>query len=83
MYKIPADGNAPSKPCDLCEVGNAHSSVALEQFTYGDGPEAVVLTAPVVASGHATSAEKSLPTAISEVSRHDAVCRYLGRLTPR
>lgn len=67
--------------CELCGEAAAVQSLETQQFAYLDGQEEVLLTAvlPVVAC--AACGEAYLGTD-AEMIQHEAVCHYLGRLTP-
>ena len=71
----------PVEACALCGENAATRYVRTQQFAYRDGANEVLLIAeiPVIecaACGETYTAEGA------EEAQHDAVCRYLGRLTP-
>ena len=67
--------------CEFCESSEITKSTKTEIFIYGAGLDAVELTAsvPVI---YCSSCGESYADGEAELSRHDAVCRHLGRLTP-
>lgn len=76
-----AGGEGQAEACALCGETAATCHVRTQQFAYRDGASEVLLIAkiPVVecaACGETYTAEGA------EEAQHDAVCRYLGRLTP-
>jgi putative zinc finger/helix-turn-helix YgiT family protein len=67
--------------CAICGSASAHRSVKTQQFAYRENGEDILLVAdiPVIscgACGEVYTAEGA------EEAQHDAVCRYLKRLTP-
>lgn len=71
----------PVEACALCGEKSATRQIRTQQFAYREGANEVLLIAeiPVVtcdACGETYTAEGA------EEAQHDAVCRYLGRLTP-
>jgi putative zinc finger/helix-turn-helix YgiT family protein len=68
--------------CPMCEDTNVQTTIETETFTYGDGAEAVNLTvsAPVRTC---TSCGFQFTDDIAGEIRHEAVCRYLGLMSPR
>jgi putative zinc finger/helix-turn-helix YgiT family protein len=76
-----AGAKVPVEACTLCGEKAAARHARSQQFAYRDGANEVLLIAeiPVIecaACGETYTAEGA------EEAQHDAVCRYLGRLTP-
>ena len=68
--------------CPMCEDKNVKTTIEKETFTYGDGAEAVELTVSVPVRT-CTSCGFQFTDDIAEEIRHEAVCRYLGVMSPR
>ena len=68
--------------CPGCEDTNVQTTIETETFTYGDGAEAVKLTVSVPVRT-CTSCGFQFTDDIAEEIRHEAVCRYLGLMSPR
>ncbi len=67
--------------CALCGVHAARRSTQTQQFAFREGAQEVLLVAEIpVISCHACGETYTAPGA--ESAQHDAVCRYLKRLTP-
>ena len=71
----------PVEACALCGEHAAVRSVKTQQFAYRDRSQEVLLIAevPVISC---TSCGEIYTAEGAEEAQHDAVCRYLGRLTP-
>jgi len=68
--------------CPMCGGKNVHTTIEVEKFVYGAGPEAVELTARVpVRTCNACGFQ--FTDDVAEEVRHDAVCRHLGVMTPK
>jgi putative zinc finger/helix-turn-helix YgiT family protein len=67
--------------CPSCHHDDIETRMEAQRFEYGEGRAAVTLTAmvPVRRCRHCGF---DFLDAVAERSRHDAVCQYLGRLTP-
>lgn len=67
--------------CVSCGAAGVTHSVQTQQFAYNEGGDEVLLTAqiPVIQCGVCGEAYTG---ADAEEIQHEAVCRYLGRLTP-
>jgi putative zinc finger/helix-turn-helix YgiT family protein len=76
-------GLAPSEAveCSMCGRRNVCTRIEREQFTYGEGSEAIELTAEVPVR-HCSDCGFEFTDEVSEDKRHEAVCRHLGVLTP-
>ena len=68
--------------CPACGDHNVRTTIETETFSYGDGPEAVELTARVPV-WTCTSCGFQFTDDIAEESRHEAVCRHLGVMSPK
>lgn len=68
--------------CDICEANSVMVHHREESFVYGSGHEQVVLSAvvPVYECGECGEMHTGQE---AEELRHEAVCKHLGRLTPR
>lgn len=68
--------------CDECGERSVRGSFREQQFIYGDGADAVELRARIIlwACAHCGHAYTD---GDAEDSRHEAVCRYLGVLSPK
>lgn len=76
-------GNATKKePCLLCEESEATLSYEDQEFNYGPIENGVVLHARVPVWTCEACGEQYLDEQ-AEGIKHDAVCAFLGRLTPR
>lgn len=75
-------GQAPVEECAICGEIAAHARVVPQEFAYLDGDREVVLQAetPVL---HCDACGETYAGADAEVAQHEAVCHYLGRLSPR
>ncbi|TDW16233.1 type II TA system antitoxin MqsA family protein [Rhizobium gallicum] len=67
--------------CDLCGSDQVREKLLEEKFLYGSGDERVTLSAMVPVFECETCGDAYTGEA-AEISRHAAVCNYLGRLTP-
>lgn len=67
--------------CAVCESSELEVTMEVQQFAYRDGERDVLLTASLPIE-HCLTCGESLMGEAAEVAQHDAVCRYLGRLTP-
>lgn len=72
---------ADVQTCCMCGEGRATRTIAVQEFTYGSGSDAVILHAQVPIWSCETC-ELEYVDAEGERAQHDAVCRHLGRLTP-
>lgn len=78
----PADFlGAEVQPCIMCGEGQAKRTLAVQEFAYGTGAEAVVLHAQVPIWSCETC-DLEYVDSEGERAQHEAVCRHLGRLTP-
>jgi putative zinc finger/helix-turn-helix YgiT family protein len=73
--------SAIAQECALCGVKAATHSVQTQQFAYRDGAKEVLLVAEIPVISCASCAEVYTAEGAEE-AQHDAVCRYLKRLTP-
>jgi putative zinc finger/helix-turn-helix YgiT family protein len=69
------------RTCDFCGASALSESYQIEHFIYGAGDDAVTLTANVPVQT-CTECGESITGGEAERLRHEAVCVYLGRLTP-
>lgn len=68
--------------CPMCGGNDVRTTTAMEKFVYGDGPEAVELTAQVpVRTCNACGFQ--FTDDVAEEARHEVVCRHLGVMTPK
>lgn len=67
--------------CILCGDQAARPSIADQQFVYRDGGREVVLHAKI-AIIHCETCDEAYTAAGAEEAQHEAVCAYLGRLSP-
>lgn len=67
--------------CFSCGATGLIRRIEHQQFTYGDGPEKVVLTAEVPVWS-CVACEEEFTGEEAETARHFAVCEHLGVLTP-
>ena len=67
--------------CAICGEHAISHSVETQQFAYQAGEKAVLLTAQVPVISCA-ACEEVYTGEGAEEAQHEAVCRYLGRLTP-
>ena len=67
--------------CIFCEEHAARPSIVDQEFVYRDGGREVVLHAqiPVI---HCEACDEIYTAAGAEEAQHEAVCAYLGRLSP-
>ena len=70
-----------SATCALCGAEGGTRSVQAQQFAYREGAQEILLVAevPVISCAHCG---ETYTGDGAEEAQHDAVCRYLGRLTP-
>jgi len=68
--------------CPACEDKDVTTTMETETFTYGEGAEAVELTVRVPVRT-CTSCGFQFTDNIAEEIRHEAVCRYLGIMSPK
>lgn len=68
--------------CPCCDTPNARIELSKQQFAYA-GKEGEVLLIADVPVLYCPSCQMSFVTADGEQAQHEAVCRHLGRLTPR
>ena len=68
--------------CAVCGEATIEKRIRTQQFAYTSGTHDVLLTADIPVE-HCFSCGETLAGEDAEISRHEAVCRYLGRLTPR
>ncbi len=70
-----------SATCALCGAEGITQSVQAQQFAYREGAHEILLVAevPVIAC---SNCGETYTADGAEQAQHDAVCRYLGRLTP-
>ena len=71
----------PQHECPSCGSNKVTSVSEIEQFQYGDKADSVMLSASISVH-HCTSCGFSFTAEDASESRHEAVCRYLGVLTP-
>lgn len=67
--------------CDFCSSSGVSVRFETQQFEYGGGDDAVLLTVDVPVY-HCAACDSSYTGEEAEDIRHAAVCRHLGRLTP-
>lgn len=67
--------------CAVCGSGAIERTIMTQQFAYADGCRDVLLTADVPVE-HCLDCGEMLLGKEGEMARHEAVCRYLGRLSP-
>lgn len=68
--------------CAICGEAAVEKKVLTQQFAYANGGRDVLLTADIPVE-HCLSCGETLSGEEGEIARHEAVCRYLGRLTPQ
>jgi YgiT-type zinc finger domain-containing protein len=68
--------------CAICGEAAIEKRIMTQQFAYASGARDVLLTADIPVE-HCSSCGETLAGENAEIVRHEAVCRYLGRLTPR
>jgi len=68
--------------CPACEGQNVQTTIETETFTYGDGAEAVELTVRVPVRT-CTHCGFQFTDDSAEDIRHEAVCHYLGIMSPK
>jgi len=66
----------------MCGGNDIRTTIEVEKFVYGDGPEAVELTARVPVRTCNTCAFQFTDDVAEEI-RHAAVCRHLGVMAPK
>ncbi|TIO38194.1 MAG: YgiT-type zinc finger protein, partial [Mesorhizobium sp.] len=71
-----------SQTCELCGAKALVKTIQTEQFPYGSGDDAVILTANVPVWSCIKCGE-SFTGGEAEDLRHEAVCLHLGRLAPK
>lgn len=71
----------PAETCALCGEKVATHHVRTQQFAYRDGANEVLLIAQIPVIECAACGE-TYTAGGAEEAQHDAVCHYLGRLTP-
>lgn len=67
--------------CPSCGSNNVTSAPEIEHFQYGEEADSVMLSASIQVH-HCASCGMSFTAEDASDSRHEAVCRYLGVLTP-
>lgn len=67
--------------CPSCGSNSVNSVPQIEHFSYGDKTNSVVLSASIQVH-HCASCGMSFTAEDASDSRHEAVCRHLGVLTP-
>lgn len=77
-----ATTEVPTEKCALCDEQTAHLSHQLHSFNYGPVADGIVLQATVPVWTCESCGESYLGEEAEEIM-HEAVCIYLGRLTPR
>lgn len=71
-----------SRPkCAVCESLELEIAIEVQQFAYWDGERDILLTASLPIE-HCRACGESMMGEAAETAQHEAVCRYLGRLTP-
>lgn len=76
------DLNRDAKVCDCCGTASLRASNSIELFNYkNENGEVVQLSAPVVVWSCSECGD-SFTDGNAEDARHEAVCKYLGRLSP-
>ena len=68
--------------CAMCGEATVEKRIMTQQFAYASGTRDVLLTADIPVE-HCLSCGETLAGEDAEIVRHEAVCRYLERLTPR
>jgi DNA-binding transcriptional regulator YiaG len=68
--------------CPVCGGNDVRTTIEMEKFVYGDGPEAVELTARVPVRT-CNTCKFQFTDDVAEEIRHTAVCRHLGVMTPK
>lgn len=81
QMKIADFQRGDTEKCKMCEEGEATRSYAVQEFEYGSGKDAVILSAHVPVWSCVTC-DLQYVDAEGERAQHEAVCRHLGRLTP-
>jgi putative zinc finger/helix-turn-helix YgiT family protein len=74
-------GTAIAQECALCGAKAATHSIQTQQFAYREGTKETLLVAEIPVTSCASCGE-TFTAEGAEEAQHDAVCRYLGRLTP-
>lgn len=67
--------------CSVCGANAAQTKVMTQQFAYSNGQNDVFLTADIPVESCSECGEMVVGEK-GEQARHEAVCRYLGRLSP-
>lgn len=73
--------NNGARSCAICGEATVEKKVLTQQFAYANGSRDVLLTADIPVE-FCSSCGETLVGEEGEIARHEAVCRYLGRLTP-
>lgn len=81
MVENHAAARGSVEECVLCGVNAAERSVRTQQFAYRENGEDVLLIADIPVISCSACGEVYTAEGAEEV-QHDAVCRYLKRLTP-
>lgn len=71
-----------NKICPLCEEAAVQTRIMTQQFAFTENGHDVLLTADVPVE-ECLSCGEILVGENGEIARHEAVCNYLGRLTPK
>lgn len=71
------------RPCLFCNMHSARETLQTEQFNYKTETGDVIELSAVVPVISCDSCGESYTDDRAADIRHDAVCRYLGRLTPK
>jgi YgiT-type zinc finger domain-containing protein len=74
--------NDEVRACEDCARISVRIGNELQSFPYGEGEDQTILTAEVPV-WRCSSCGLAYTDEIAEELRHDAICRHLGRLTPR
>lgn len=82
MERDETQDQVQTQQCLVCEEGIATLGYETQEFNYGPIADRVVLRAKVPVWTCAECDEQYLGEE-AEVIKHEAVCAYLGRLTPR
>jgi putative zinc finger/helix-turn-helix YgiT family protein len=85
---MPLDQNIVSlradqtRSCAICGSNEVSTTYELEEFPYGHGPDAVMISVRIPIR-HCRSCGESFADEDATLLRHEAVCRHLGVLPPR
>jgi putative zinc finger/helix-turn-helix YgiT family protein len=82
MTEIVTSSETQKEPCLLCEESEATLSYEDQAFNYGPVENGIVIHASVPVWTCDACGEQYLDEQAEDI-KHDAVCAFLGRLTPR